>query len=342
VASSDTHIVAQLKLLRADLKRLAKEAADEKGFNLPIAVGGGGHTTVIDLTDTNLLLVAIDTVLDAIKVDTGVISAKDFATEATLAAVLSKILVAPATEAKQDDIESSLNTLVAANASNFALNIAEMGIQTTLNIAAIAANAVSIIAGQVIATIASNASMQDIEDAVDELKASNITKLDHLSTDIDQVNKQTKNQITGLYTYSARWTATSITGLHLQFDFGAADSRVKIRTVVTKQIQGVQLPSLEIYTYDQDIALKLITEFGGTDPSAANHNITQLDNVAQVGGGQTVFRSEMNIITVFPFVGIYDVYYAFEVTRDTLPTITQFANAHTESNKVETIVGLDE
>lgn len=99
------------------------------------------------------------------------ISLEDFATQATLADILAKIIAAPATEAKQDDMESSLNTLVAANAANFGLNIAEMGIQTTLNIAAIVANAATSVAGMVIQTIANNLRLSAIETAVDEVKA---------------------------------------------------------------------------------------------------------------------------------------------------------------------------
>lgn len=58
--------------------------------------------------DLNALIVIIDAVLDTIKADTANISA-DQATETTAAAILAKLIAAPATESKQDD----LNALIA-------------------------------------------------------------------------------------------------------------------------------------------------------------------------------------------------------------------------------------
>lgn len=60
--------------------------------------------------DLNALIVIIDAVLDAIKTDTANISS-DQATETTLAAVLAKLIAAPATEAKQDTGNTSLATI---------------------------------------------------------------------------------------------------------------------------------------------------------------------------------------------------------------------------------------
>lgn len=55
--------------------------------------------------DLNALVVIIDAVLDAIKLDTANIST-DQATETTAAAILAKIIAAPSTEAKQDDLNA--------------------------------------------------------------------------------------------------------------------------------------------------------------------------------------------------------------------------------------------
>ncbi len=114
---------------------------------------------------TSALATALDGILAKIIADP--------ATQPKQDAIIAKMLVAPSTEAKQDVMESSLNTLIAANAANFALNIAEialmiveLGVQTALSIAAITANAVTIVAGIVAQTTSLNNSLQDIENKI--------------------------------------------------------------------------------------------------------------------------------------------------------------------------------
>jgi len=96
-------------------------------------------------------------------------------------------------EADVDGIEDRLDTLIAANAANFGLNIAEMGIQTALNIAAIVANAGAVVAGIVFQTGSLNGSLQDIENIV----ATEAT-LGSINTSLNNIESDTGNMDTSL------------------------------------------------------------------------------------------------------------------------------------------------
>lgn len=79
-----------------------------------------GATLAVDTDVSGLalesggVLDAIATLLGTIDADTGSIAGKDFSTETTLAAVLAKIIAAPATEAKQDTGNTSLAAIKTA------------------------------------------------------------------------------------------------------------------------------------------------------------------------------------------------------------------------------------
>jgi len=123
-------------------------------------------------------------------------------------------------ESRLDDIISELQTLITANAANFALNIAEMGIQTTLNIAAIVANAATTVAGIVVQTISLNSSLGDVEDAIDagNIIAQDIEDvLDTIKVDTQAIENAVEEIEVQLVSADSGVDATTISGLNTDY-----------------------------------------------------------------------------------------------------------------------------
>ncbi len=281
--------------------------------------GGGGAHVVIDL-DGLATEVTVQAILDMFDVD---LSTR--ASELTLDDCLDELIDA---NIELDNIESSLNTLITQNNANFGLTIAEIITQTGLSIAAIVANAVTIVAGQVAAGVINSAALQDVEDEV-----ANVT------SNTAQIIKQTKNQFTGLYVASATITAAAFANFRFQFDFGAADSRAKLRTVTMIRTQGSGSPGLLMDIYNQDQAVNTVNLVN--EAPSVTHRVSVDENITQPAGGQNVFRLDAGLILSFD-PDIYQFIITFEVTRDTFPTLTQWGTVHTVTNLVEEIIGLDE
>lgn len=89
---------------------------------------------VVDTPTEHTLLARLKAIADAL----GATNQKDFATETTLAAILAKLIAAPATEAKQDTANASLATLAGKNFATETtlgsiLTLLNAGIQVALN-----------------------------------------------------------------------------------------------------------------------------------------------------------------------------------------------------------------
>jgi len=130
--------------------------------------------TTVDLTSTNNLLTSIVNLLTTIDTDTGALVIDLAAIE-----IINTEIEAETQQTRVNvdntggksiadwlsDAESSLNTLVAENAANFVLNIAEIAVQGAAIIVAVVANAVSIVASVAIG----NARLSDIKTAVEAI-----------------------------------------------------------------------------------------------------------------------------------------------------------------------------
>lgn len=101
-------------------------------------------------TETTLATLATQTTLMAVNSNLTTLNSTDFATQTTLAAVLAKIIAAPATEAKQD-------TMIAADAANFATQIASLATlvaQGVTHLAALVVDAASSVSRNALLTTA--------------------------------------------------------------------------------------------------------------------------------------------------------------------------------------------
>lgn len=189
--------------LNLTLKRIeALLSPDAQPKQVIIGSSRRAASTIVDFTSTNTLLAAIRDKLLALPST----EAKQDVQETSLDLIADRLLFGGATAAQMlvdidgntdsieskldevnselDNIESSLNTLITANAANFGLNIAEMGVQAVLMIAAIAANAITVVASVAIG----NARLSDIKTAVEGTEAD----IALMKTDIDNI----KNEVT--------------------------------------------------------------------------------------------------------------------------------------------------
>lgn len=103
-------IDAVLDTIKLDTAKISADQATETTSAAILAKLIAAPSTEAKQDDLNALIVIIDAVLDTIKLDTAKISS-DQATETTVAAILAKLIAAPATEAKQDTGNSSLATI---------------------------------------------------------------------------------------------------------------------------------------------------------------------------------------------------------------------------------------
>ncbi len=352
MATTNDAVIKALKSFRAFLNQVL----DEGRFRL--GGGGPGVSVSIDLTTTEGLLANIEILL----ID---LEAKDFATEATLALVLGQLANAGGfnavewledIEADVDGLEGRLDTLIAANAADFATNTAEVTIQglaivaqLILNLASTAATTAAVLLGNgTLSDIDANTDglepqLQDIEDVLDTIKVDTQAievAVEAIEADADIIRQHTKNQQTGILVYSAVVTALANANLRLQFDFGAADSRAKLRNVMFKRTAGAGTPSVDFFVYNQDVAQNISTEFP-TSAGSASHEIKVAEPDASPMGGQNVGRLDAGLI-VSAAGDVYDLVVVFEVTRDTVPTVTNWGTAHTVASVSSLIVGLDE
>ncbi len=84
------------------------------GVSVPLALGQAASAASIPVVLSaaqETLLSDIESAVDGLEGSFTTLNAKDFATQTTLAAVLAKIIAAPATEAKQDTIITALGTI---------------------------------------------------------------------------------------------------------------------------------------------------------------------------------------------------------------------------------------
>jgi len=183
MAQTNESIAKLIKSFRAFLSRL------EKSFSPNMFGGRGGGTNVsIDLNNTDAILERLEALFTTIDADTGAlvidVAALEVNSDAVVVdlAAIEVILTEIEVEAQQirvnvdntggksiadwlSDVEASLNTLIAANAADFTLNIAEIALQGAAIIVSVVANAVSIVASVAIG----NARLADIKTAVEAI-----------------------------------------------------------------------------------------------------------------------------------------------------------------------------
>jgi len=167
------------------LKRIEEKLSITR-FHLGASLSGGSGR--VDLSGVVNAIGTLKGVLDAILSDTTSIDGK-VATEATLSAIETLLAKDGGFTIAEllSQVESSLNTLITANAANFAANIAQIVASTAVNVAAIVANAATTVAGIVVQTISLNGSLQDIEDIV-----STKAKQDVANADLDDIRIATE------------------------------------------------------------------------------------------------------------------------------------------------------
>jgi len=152
MALTNEALAKLIKSFRALLSRLERE-----GFGNGLSGGHGGGTNVsIDLANTDLILERLEALLTSIDADTGILAAEQtvgskvatlqeqidtqnilVGIDTLLTAIdgdTSRIIANAATEAKQDDMESSLNTIVLENAANWVTQLAAMVVQAAANV----------------------------------------------------------------------------------------------------------------------------------------------------------------------------------------------------------------
>jgi len=130
-------IDAVLDAIKLDTANISADQATETTAAAILAKLIAAPATEAKQDSLNALIVIIDAVLDAIKLDTANISS-DQATETTSAAILAKIIAAPATEAKQDTGNTSLSNIETDVATGTVVDHAKItvGASATLILAA--------------------------------------------------------------------------------------------------------------------------------------------------------------------------------------------------------------
>jgi len=181
MAATITQLLAELKEHRAILSRIAEQQGTIRSVRRTTKTTLDTAPIVAAINTTNghvdgldALLVTIDSVIDLLLVDSNAMVVDLAAMEILLIEIESEAqqirVNVDNTGGKSiadwlSDAESSLNTLIAENAADFALNIAEIAVQGAAIIVAVVANAVSIVASVAIG----NARLSDIKTAVEAI-----------------------------------------------------------------------------------------------------------------------------------------------------------------------------